>query len=86
MESKYIELTYDEYVEVYYQYKSVLRHDKSVLRHDDDVAIRPNRLHWDKLGLEYYESLALGKRVFKVLDRDKWMKCWLMFKLSNGKI
>ena len=79
MESKYIELTHDEYVEVYYRYKSVLRHD-------DNVVIRPNSLYWDKLGLEYYESMAQGKRVFKVLDRDKWMKCWLLFKLSKSKI
>lgn len=78
MESKYIELTYDEYVEVYYQYKSVLRHD--------DIIVRPKSIHWDKIGLEYYDSRAQGKRVFKVLDRDKWMKCWLLIKLSNSKI
>lgn len=72
---KKITLDYDEYISVY--------KDNFELLNPLKVQIRPCHMLWEKLGLDYHDSISGNKRVFKVLDEKKWMHYWMLMKIKG---
>ena len=75
MESKFITLEYEEYLNVY-------RHGKDILNPANRNCY-PWSFLWENIGLKYHESLGEGKRKFKIVDHKKWMHHWMLIKINN---